>query len=261
MRLLRFAPEGFGVLEGEVVVETEGPLGKPTGRRYPLAEVTLLPPAKPSKIVCVGRNYLDHIREMAPGFGGEVPEEPGLFLKAPNALARPGHPLDPWATAEAVPYPAFTQELHYEGELAVVIGKRMRKVPEEAALDHVLGYTAALDLTARDVQRKDLQWVRAKSADGFLPLGPWVETDLDPGATWVRTWVNGELRQEAPTSAMIFPVARILAYISSFMTLEPGDVVLTGTPQGVGPLAPGDRIRVEVEGVGSLYALIGPKEG
>ncbi len=199
-------------------------------------------PALPSKIVCVGRNYRDHIREM--GHGEEVlPSEPGIFLKGPNALADP--------EAE-IPYPPFTRSFHFEGELAVVVGRRMRRVAEEEALQGVLGYTAALDLTARDCQKNDLQWVRAKSSDLFCPLGPWIETAVDPDHTVVRTRVNGEVRQEASTELMIFPVARILSHVSSFMTLEPGDVVLTGTPAGVGPLEVGDRVEVSVEGVGTL---------
>lgn len=260
MKILRFNDGGWGVLEGELILETDGPGGNPTGQRYDLGAVRLLVPATPSKIVCVGRNYREHIREMGHDFGEGLPEESGLFLKAPNALAHPGNPRDPYGTGDAVPYPRFTRELHYEGELAVVIGDRMRNVPEEKALDHVLGYTIAVDITARDVQKRDLQWVRAKSADRFLPLGPWIETDLDPQNTWLRTYVNGELRQEAHTSQMIFSVARILSYISSFMTLEPLDVVLTGTPEGVGALSPGDRIEVAVEGIGTLHTRIGPKE-
>lgn len=259
MKILRFNQGQWGLLEGETVLETDGPGGNPTGRRLDLGSVRLLPPAEPSKIVCVGRNYREHIREMGHDFGEDLPKEPGLFLKGPNTLTPPGHPHDPWS-APPIPYPAFTQELHYEGELAVVVGRRMRKVRPEEALDYVLGYTVGIDLTARDAQRKDLQWVRAKSADGFLPLGPWLETELDPQDTWVRTYLNGELRQEGHTGRMIFSVAEILAYISSFMTLEPLDVVLTGTPEGVGALAPGDRLEVTVEGVGPLYAVIGPKE-
>jgi len=212
---------------------------------YDVEDVRLLPPARPTKIVCVGRNWRDHIREM--GHPDEAPSEPGLFLKAPNALAPPG--------AE-IAYPEFTRLLHYEGELAVVIGRRMKAVPPEMALDHVLGYTCALDLTARDRQRTDLQWVRAKSADGFLPLGPWVETDLDPQALSISTRVNGELRQLGHTRDMIFPVAALLSYVSTFMTLLPGDVVLTGTPSGVGELHPGDEVEVEVEGIGSLSVRI-----
>ena len=206
----------------------------------------LLAPATPSKIVCVGRNYRDHIREM--GHDGEpLPTEPGIFLKGPNALADPG--------AE-IPYPSFTRSFHFEGELAVVVGRPLRRVSEEEALKGVLGYTAALDLTARDCQKNDLQWTRAKSSDLFCPLGPWIETAVDPDHTVVRTRVNGEVRQEASTELMIFPVGRILSHISSFMTLDPGDVVLTGTPAGVGPLEVGDRVEVTVEGVGTLGVRI-----
>jgi 2-keto-4-pentenoate hydratase/2-oxohepta-3-ene-1,7-dioic acid hydratase in catechol pathway len=247
MRLVRFNEGLWGLLEGEIVWETEGPAGRRTGRRFELASIQLRAPAEPSKIVCVGRNYLDHIREMGHTFGEDLPKEPGLFLKGPNTLADPG---------TSIPYPPFTRELHYEGELALVLARPLRQASPEEALSAVLGYTCALDLTARDAQRSDLQWVRAKSADRFCPLGPWLETELDPQATVVRTWINGEKRQEAPTSWMIFPVAQILSYTSSFMTLEPGDVILTGTPQGVGPLQPGDRVEVEVEGVGRLQVHI-----
>ena len=169
---------------------TRGPGGPFTGRWVPLAETELLPPTKPTKIVCVGRNYREHAHEM----GEEVPSEPGLFLKAPNALATPN---------ARIPYPSFTHCLHYEGELAVVIGRRMRRVSEERALSHVLGYTCALDLTARDRQKTDLQWIRAKSADLFCSLGPWVETELEP-LDLLRTRVNREIRQEGRTSAMVF---------------------------------------------------------
>lgn len=243
MKIVRFGEGRYGVLEGPWVYATEGPLGKRTGERFQLASLRLLVPAEPSKIVAVGRNYLGHIKEMGHDFGKDLPKEPGLFLIAPNALLPHRAPI---------PYPSWTGELHYEGELAVVVGRTLRRVPEEEALSYVLGYTAANDITARDKQKTDLQWVRAKSADGFLPLGPWVETELDPSDVAVRTYVNGELRQEGRTADLIFPVARILAYISSFMTLFPGDVVLTGTPEGVGPLQPGDRVEVAVEGVGML---------
>ncbi|MBC7169922.1 fumarylacetoacetate hydrolase family protein [Candidatus Bipolaricaulota bacterium] len=245
MRIVRFGRGTWGVVEGGRVRATRGPGGPPTGRVYDLEDVRLLPPARPTKIVCVGRNWRDHIREM--GHPDEVPSEPGLFLKAPNALARPG--------AE-IPYPPFTQLLHYEGELAVVIGRRMKAVPPEEALVHVRGYTCALDLTARDRQKTDLQWVRAKSADGFLPLGPWIETELDPQGVSISTRVNGELRQHGHTRDMIFPVAEVLSYVSTFMTLLPEDVVLTGTPSGVGELHRGDRVEVEVAGIGSLAVRI-----
>ncbi|HAZ27165.1 TPA: 2-hydroxyhepta-2,4-diene-1,7-dioate isomerase [Candidatus Acetothermia bacterium] len=243
MRIVKFG-RSWGVLDERVVRATRGPGGRPTGRVYQQEEIRLLPPAAPTKIVCVGRNYGGHAREM----GHDVPREPGLFLKAPNALAAPG--------AE-IPYPAFTRLFYYEGELAVVIGKRMRNVPRDAALSHVLGYTCALDLTARDVQKTDLQWVRAKSADGFLPLGPWIETEVSPQELRLQTHVNGELRQDGSTADMIFPVAEILSYVSAFMTLVPGDVVLTGTPEGVGEIHPGDALEIVISGIGSLQARIG----
>jgi 2-keto-4-pentenoate hydratase/2-oxohepta-3-ene-1,7-dioic acid hydratase in catechol pathway len=217
------------------------------GKKVPLSEAKLLPPARPTKIVCVGRNYRKHAEEM----GEEVPPEPGLFLKAPNALAAPG---------AAIPYPSFTKSFHYEGELAVVIGRRMRRVSEEKALSYVLGYTCALDLTARDVQKTDLQWIRAKSADGFCPLGPWIETELDPSDLALRTLVNGEIRQNSRTSMMIFSIPFLLSYIARFMTLEPGDVLLTGTPEGVGELRVGDEVAVEIEGIGRLSVRIVPSE-
>lgn len=244
MKIVRFGNGSWGVVEGGIVRATRGLGGSLTGKTVPLNETKLLPPARPTKIVCVGRNYRKHAQEM----GEDVPSEPGLFLKAPNALAAPG---------ATIPYPRFTKAFHYEGELAVVIARRMRNVPEDEALSYVLGYTCALDLTARDVQKTDLQWIRAKSADGFAPLGPWMETDLDPMNTSLRTFVNKEKRQESRTSAMIFPVPKILAYVSAFMTLEPGDVVLTGTPEGVGELHVGDEVAVEIEGIGRLEVSIG----
>lgn len=255
MMLVRFGAGRWGVLEGELIRETDGPAGNPTGQRYDLGSVTLLAPAAPTKIVCVGRNYLDHIKEM--GHDSDLPKEPGLFLKGLNTLAHPANPAHPDQSGDLVPYPSFTELLHYEGELAVVIERRMQKVSEEAALDYVLGYTCALDVTARDKQKTDLQWVRAKSADKFCPLGPWLVTSLDPQNTTLRTYLNGELRQEAHTSLMIFPVAKILSYISQFMTLEPGDVVLTGTPEGVGELKRGDHVEVAIEGIGDLHTRVG----
>ncbi|MDO9508362.1 MAG: fumarylacetoacetate hydrolase family protein [Thermovirgaceae bacterium] len=249
MRIVRFsaAPNEaarWGVLEGSDVFVTEGPGGTRSGEHLPLAAVRLLAPARPTKIVCVGRNYFGHIREM--GNDSEpLPEEPGLFLKGPNTLA------DPFSD---IPYPHFTSEFHYEGELAVVIGKRILPGTPRP-MDHVLGYTAGIDLTARDRQRSDLQWARAKSADAFCPLGPWVETDIEPGRTVVRTFVNGVRRQEGRTDDMIFPVSVILGHITTFMTLEEGDVVLTGTPEGVGEIFPGDRVEVTVDGLGAPLVM------
>lgn len=244
MKRIRYRDQhgvSWGDLRGGTVYPTDM-WGKRSGGATTLSEVTLLAPCEPKNIVCVGKNYAKHIAEMG-GSADDLPKEPGLFLKGLSALSNPGDPIV---------YPSWTQELHYEGELAVVIEQRLRNVSESEALDAVLGYTCALDVTARDKQRSDLQWVRGKSADGFCPVGPWLETDLDPHDVRVQTLVNGELKQDGHTRDLIFGVPVILAYISSFMTLEPGDLVLTGTPDGVGPLKVGDEVTVRVEGVGDL---------
>jgi 2-keto-4-pentenoate hydratase/2-oxohepta-3-ene-1,7-dioic acid hydratase in catechol pathway len=232
----------WGEVQGGRVLELTGMLGRPTGASVDLSEVTLLAPCEPRLVVCVGKNYAKHVVEMG-GSADALPKEPGLFLKGLNTISSPG---------DDVPFPSWTKELHYEGELAVVIAREMRDVAPEEALEYVLGYTCALDVTARDAQRSDLQWVRAKSADGFCPIGPWLETDLDPTDLRVQTRVNGVLRQDGHTSDLIFPVPVILSYISRFLTLAPGDVVLTGTPDGVGPLAPGDVVEVSVDAIGTL---------
>jgi len=232
----------WGEVEGGHIQQLTGMLGRPSGHTVPLSDVTLMAPCDPGIIICVGRNYARHIKEMGHDAAG-LPKEPGLFLKGINALRGPG---------DDIPYPSWTNDLQYEGELAVVVAHEMRDLEPDEALEHVLGYTCACDVTARDRQRADLQWVRGKSADGFCPVGPWLETDLDPSDVRVQTRVNGEAKQDGRTRDMIFPVADILSYISRFMTLGPGDLVLTGTPDGVGPLAVGDHIEVEVEGVGTL---------
>lgn len=232
----------WGELEGGMIHQLTGMLGSPSGHRVPLSDVSLLPPCDPSLIVCVGRNYADHIREMG-NLGSGFPTEPGIFLKGLNTLIGAG---------DDIPYPSWTNDLQFEGELAVVIARPMRNVSAADALEHVLGFTCALDVTARDKQRSDLQWARGKSADGFCPVGPWLETDLDPTRLRITTKVNGETKQDGNTADMIFPVADVLAYISTFMTLRPGDVVLTGTPEGVGPLKVGDTVEVTVEGIGTL---------
>ncbi|WP_034384371.1 fumarylacetoacetate hydrolase family protein [Deinococcus sp. YIM 77859] len=250
MRLVRVEHQGaphWGQVEGDTIYLTRGMGGERTGETRPLPEARLLAPAEPTKIVCVGRNYLDHIRELG-NDTGDLPGEPGLFLKGPNALAEPG---------ATVRYPDWTQNFHFEGELALVIGQRVRDLRPEGALSAVLGYTCGLDLTARDLQKTDLQWFRAKAADHFCPLGPWLETDLGPTDLRVITRVNGETRQDGRTSHMIFDVVQILTYVTRYVTLEPGDVVLTGTPEGVGPLRRGDTVEVEVEGIGVLTTHIG----
>ena len=251
MKLVRVQHEDravWGAMEGETVHVLSGMAGERTGQTLALADARLLAPAEPTKIVCVGRNYLDHIKELGNLVGNDLPKEPGIFLKGPNTLA---------AHDEEVEYPEWTQNFHFEGELALVIGRRARNLDAASAMEVVAGYTCALDLTARDLQKTDLQWFRAKAADRFCPLGPWLETDLDPRDVRVTTRVNGETRQDGRTSMMIFDVPTVLAYITRFVTLEPGDVVLTGTPEGVGALAPGDRVEVEVEGIGTLLTHIG----
>ncbi len=242
VRYRSFDGDHWGEIEGGYVQPLSAMLGRPSGPPIPLGDVTLLPPCEPSIIVCVGRNYALHIREMGHEAAG-LPKEPGLFLKGVNTLRGPG---------DDIPYPTWTQDLQHEGELAVVIAREMRDVEPDDALNFVLGYTCACDVTARDKQRADLQWVRGKSADGFCPVGPWLETDLDPEDVRVVTRVNGVVKQDGRTRDMIFPVAQVLSYISRFMTLGPGDLVLTGTPEGVGPLQVGDTVEVEIEGIGTL---------
>ena len=215
----------------------EDPL--PTGETVALGDVLLLAPVLPSKLVCVGKNYAAHAAE----FGMQVPEEPLLFLKPSTAVIGPGDPI------RLLP---ISRRVDFEGELAVVIGRLARGVRTEDAFRYILGYTCANDVTLRDLQKTDDQWARAKGFDGSAPIGPWIETDLDPNDVIVRTRLNGEIRQQASTSDMVFGVATLLEYITTFMTLLPGDVLLTGTPEGVGALTDGDVVEVEVDGVGVL---------
>lgn len=202
-------------------------------------EGRLLAPVRPSKIVCVGRNYAAHAKEL----GNEVPKEPLLFLKPPSSVIGPG---------ESVVLPPESERVEHEAELGVVIGRRASRVRPEEALSHVLGYTCVCDVTARDLQRRDGQFTRGKGFDTFCPVGPWIETALDPSRAEVTCRVGGAERQRGATSQMIFDVPTLLAFISVVMTLEPGDLVVTGTPEGVGPLVDGDRVEVEVSGVGAL---------
>ncbi|MBX3247914.1 MAG: fumarylacetoacetate hydrolase family protein [Myxococcales bacterium] len=213
---------------------------RPTGARVALADVALLAPAAPSKIVCVGRNYRAHAAEL----GNDVPSEPLLFLKPPSALL--GH-------GGTIQLPPESQRVEHEAELAVVLGARLRDARDLAEVRAaVLGLTIANDVTARDLQRRDVQFTRAKGFDTFCPLGPYVRTDLEPDDLAIELRVNGAVRQASRTSAMVFPTLELVATISRIMTLEPGDVVLTGTPEGVGPLAAGDEVEVSIEGLGVL---------
>ena len=219
--------------------------GTPFGERrreeatLPWEAIHLLPPVQPSKIICVGRNYAAHAAE----HHAEVPEIPLIFLKPPSALIGP---------EEAIILPPQSQQVEHEAELAVVIGKRGRWILPEEAQNHILGYTIANDVTARDLQRRDGQWTRGKGFDTFCPLGPWIDTDFDPADALITCRVNGEVRQMGSTRDMVFSIPRLIAFISSVMTLEPGDVILTGTPAGVGPLHEGDIVEVEIAGLGVL---------
>ncbi|MFF1560423.1 fumarylacetoacetate hydrolase family protein [Streptomyces sp. NPDC058279] len=247
MRIVRFEKAGtirYGVLaEGEVVPLVNGPFGpldvSSDAPRFPLDEVRLLAPVTPGKVLAIGRNYAEHAAEL----GNEVPEEPLVFLMPGSAVIGPG---------EAIVKPSYTDELHHEAELAAVIGRTCRDLTPEQVPAHLLGYTCANDVTARDLQGPDRQWWRAKGSDTFCPIGPWVETELDVTAVAVRATVNGETRQDGNSSHMVHPVDRLISHISSAMTLHPGDVILTGTPAGVGPLRRGDRVTVSVEGIGAL---------
>lgn len=228
----------FPISPAQLFADASAPVTE--GDSVPFASVRLLAPVAPSKIVCVGRNYKDHAAEL----GNPMPDEPLLFLKPPSSVV--GH-------AEAIELPAVSARVEHEGELGVVIGRRTRRLSDsENPLDYVLGYTCVNDVTARDLQRRDVQFTRAKSFDTFCPAGPYIVSGLDPFDLGVETRVNGETRQRGRTSAMAFPVSYLIRYISHIMTLEPGDVISTGTPAGVGPLADGDVVEVEVEGVGLL---------
>lgn len=257
MKVARFQVDGeisYGVLdaaeqgEGIDVVElVADPIlagYDTTGRRFKLEEVRLLAPVIPrSKVVCVGKNYADHIEEMRDVTGGETPQEPLLFLKPNTSVIGPG---------DAIVRPAVSERVEHEGELALVIGAIAKDVPEEDALKYVFGFTASNDVSARDLQITDGQWSRAKGFDTFCPLGPVIETDLDHADARITTRVNGEVRQDGRTSQLIHSLARIVSYASQAFTLLPGDVILTGTPAGVGPLVSGDVVEVEIEGIGIL---------
>ncbi|WP_142856801.1 fumarylacetoacetate hydrolase family protein [Salinigranum halophilum] len=207
---------------------------------YDLSEVDVLPPCEPSKLVCIGRNYADHAAEM----DSDVPDRPMLFLKGPNTLASHG---------STVTLPAGKDRVDHEAELGVVIGSQARNVPEEAAMDHVAGFTCVNDLSNRDDQREEQNWVRGKAFDGAAPIGPVVADPEDvPDDARVQARVNGEVRQDGSRSQLIFSIPELVEEITSYLTLEPGDVISTGTPEGVGPLSDGDRVEIEVEGVGTL---------
>ena len=246
MRIARFTKDGdlfFGVVEGDDTIATIAahPFGEIqlTGERQPLADVRLTAPILPSKVIAIGKNYAEHAREM----GGEAPEEPVMFMKPSTSVI--GH-------REAIVYPPLSERVDYEGELAVVIGRLCREVPASRAADVILGYTCANDVTARDLQKRDGQWTRAKGFDTFCPLGPWIETSLDPSDLAVTTTVSGEVRQSSRTDKLLHGIPELIEFVTQVMTLLPGDVILTGTPEGVGPLQVDDEVSVTVENIGTL---------
>jgi 2-keto-4-pentenoate hydratase/2-oxohepta-3-ene-1,7-dioic acid hydratase in catechol pathway len=237
MKLARVLHQGTpvtAIVDGTTLVEeaTGSPLAE-------VGEMPLLAPCQPTKIVAVGQNYADHAAEL----GQKAPDEPLLFLKPPSAIVGP---------EAAIVYPPLSQRVDYEAELAVVIGKAAWHVRVEDALEYVLGYTCGNDVTARDLQQTDSQWTRAKGFDTFCPLGPWIVTDLDASQLRIRCRVNGKTRQDGNTEQMVHSVPRLIAYISQVMTLFRGDVIMTGTPAGIGPVQPGDRIEVEIDAIGTL---------
>jgi 2-keto-4-pentenoate hydratase/2-oxohepta-3-ene-1,7-dioic acid hydratase in catechol pathway len=250
MRIIRYRDldgvDRYGIVEGDTAYVADGEPFSEHGLLRgaalgPADALTLLPPVVPGKIVCVGLNYVAHVTENDPT--RVVPDEPVLFMKPPSALVAAGQAI-------VVAHPDHRTD--YEAELAIVIGRPGRAIAEADAPDFVLGYTCANDVSDRTLQKKDGQWVRAKGFDTYCPLGPWIETDLDPTDLSVVSRRNGEVKQSQRTSAMIFKPAFLVSFISQVMTLEPGDVILTGTPEGVGPMEPGDQIEVEVEGIGVL---------
>lgn len=246
MRIVRYqlkdqTPQ-YGWIMGDKIGSIEGNVFGAFQRqeaRIPVESAQLLAPTTPGKIICVGRNYAAHAKE----HGADVPEVPLIFLKPTTSLI--GH-------NQAIVLPPQSEQVEHEAELAVVFGKTGRWITPEDALSHIFGFTVANDVTARDLQRRDGQWTRAKGFDTFCPVGPWIETEFDPADAVVTCNVNGEMRQMASTRDMIFTVKQLIAFISSIMTLNPGDLLLTGTPAGVSPLNPGDIVEVSVEGVGTL---------
>ncbi len=250
MRITRFISDENKAQYGWIDEDRIGYIqGDPFGeyRRFEakqnLTEVKLLPPCEPSKIIAVGRNYLDHIHEMQ----SEMPDYPLIFLKPPSALITSG---------ETILIPPQTQRVEHEAELAIVIGKKSRWLTQEEVKDAIFGYTIGNDVTARDLQSKDGQWTRAKGFDTFCPLGPWIETDFNPADAIISCHVNNSMRQMASTRDMLFTIDRLVMFISSVMTLMPGDVILTGTPAGVGPLEDGDTVTVSIEGIGNLLNTV-----
>jgi 2-keto-4-pentenoate hydratase/2-oxohepta-3-ene-1,7-dioic acid hydratase in catechol pathway len=232
----------YGVIEGEKIREIEGDIFdhfRLRNKNYSSKEILVLPPCIPSKIIAIGLNYRSHANEVRM----QIPEEPMLFLKPASAVI---------GAEDRILFPTMAKRVDYEGELGIVVGKKCRGVSQQDAPHYILGYTCFNDVTARDLQKKDVQFTRSKSFDTFAPMGPCIETDLDPSDVLVETFLNGEKKQSASTKDLIFPVTFLVAFISNVMTLMPGDVIATGTPSGIGPMAVGDIIEVSIQGIGIL---------
>lgn len=251
MRLARFEQKGkvfYGICEDEFIYPIEGEIYsdfKTASQKIKLSDVKLMAPCNPTKVVCVGLNYKDHIQEM----GLETPTEPTIFMKPATAVI---------GNNEEIIYPEMSAQVDYEAELAVVIKNRIKNINPNKVYENILGYTCGNDVTARDLQQKDGQWTRAKSFDTFCPLGPWIETEVDPASLDIKAYLNGELRQSSNTSFLLFPVEELVSFISRVMTLNPGDVIMTGTPSGVGAMKPGDVIEISIDGIGTLKNRVCP---
>ncbi len=249
MKLIHFfykRKEYWGMLEGENIKVVSGePFKniKPAAKSIKLCEIRFLPPAKPTKIILVGLNYREHARELNMPF----PKEPLIFLKPPTSLI--GH-------NDTIVYPSSVSQLDYEAELAIVIKKQGKNIKFKDVPEYILGYTCLNDVTARDLQRKDVQWTRAKSFDTFCPAGPWLETKIEPDRLNIRSYLNGRLKQNSNTREFIFSSNKLVSFISRIMTLYPGDIISTGTPSGIGPMKKGDKIEVEIEGIARLTNYI-----
>jgi 2-keto-4-pentenoate hydratase/2-oxohepta-3-ene-1,7-dioic acid hydratase in catechol pathway len=245
MRLARFLGQqgpAWGIVKGDEVAELEGDIFssfRTLNVSHRLSGLTLLAPCTPSKVVAVGLNYRDHAEEL----GFPLPDEPVLFLKPSSAVIGPGG---------AVRVPRSSSRVDYEAELGIVIKDQVRNVNPGQAFDHILGYTCVNDVTARDLQKKDGQWTRAKSFDTFCPVGPWIETGLDPGDLLVEAYLNNERKQSSRTSKFVFSIPELVSFISGVMTLHPGDLIITGTPSGIGPMKSGDEVEIRIQGIGSL---------
>ena len=245
MRIVRFR-EGsdicYGIIEGSLVSELQGDIFAQhefTEKKYPMEELEILAPCQPTKIVALGLNYRSHAEELKM----KLPEEPLLFLKPSTSVIGPN---------KNIVYPSMSHRIDYEAELGVVIGRETKSISEDKAKEYILGYTCFNDVTARDLQGKDKQFTRSKGFDTFAPMGPWIETELDPCNLKVESYLNGELKQSGTTADLVFSVFHLVSFISKVMTLLPGDIIATGTPAGIGPMKVGDTIEIVVEGIGTL---------